>query len=64
MHGTYHGFDGIADTPRIDWILHNRRFVADAADIIRTSASGRYPSDHFPVTATLRLVAATDVDGK
>lgn len=62
-HGTYHGFDGAPDTPRIDWILHNRRFHAEQAAIVRTHAAGRYPSDHFPVTATLRLLPATDLGG-
>jgi endonuclease/exonuclease/phosphatase family metal-dependent hydrolase len=28
--------------------------VLDAA-IVRTNRDGRFPSDHFPVTATLRL---------
>jgi endonuclease/exonuclease/phosphatase family metal-dependent hydrolase len=26
-----------------------------AADIVRTAVDGRYPSDHFPVVATIRL---------
>ncbi|MBN2446822.1 MAG: endonuclease/exonuclease/phosphatase family protein [Phycisphaerae bacterium] len=57
--GTYHGFDGTPDTGRIDWILHNRRFEALDTGIILRDFNGRYPSDHFPVTATLRLLAAS-----
>jgi len=57
--GTYHGFHGNRSGKRIDWILHNRRFEPVETMIDRRSANGRYPSDHFPVTATLRLLAAT-----
>lgn len=50
---TYHAFRGGTDGPKIDFVLVSPGWsVADAA-IVRTSASGRYPSDHFPVTARL-----------
>lgn len=54
--GTAHGFDGIAGDGRIDWILHDDDFTAIDADIDRSVFSGRYPSDHFPITATLRPI--------
>jgi endonuclease/exonuclease/phosphatase family metal-dependent hydrolase len=57
--GTYHAFRGGRAGERIDWILHNRRFRPQAADIDQRQFDGRYPSDHFPVTATLELRAAT-----
>ncbi|MEP0846102.1 MAG: endonuclease/exonuclease/phosphatase family protein [Phycisphaerae bacterium] len=57
--GTFCNFRGETSGPRIDWILCNRRFDVVASDIIRFNADGRYPSDHFPVTATLRLRPAT-----
>jgi endonuclease/exonuclease/phosphatase family metal-dependent hydrolase len=73
--GTFHAFRGGRDGPRIDFVLVGplgkaRRFPPpDAgggkewrvlqADIVHTSENGRYPSDHFPVTATLLL---TDVE--
>lgn len=49
--GTFHGFTGSGDR-RIDWVL-TRGFTARAAAIDRTRVGGRYPSDHFPVVATL-----------
>jgi endonuclease/exonuclease/phosphatase family metal-dependent hydrolase len=40
---------------RIDFILHTSEFRPVAAAIVRTSYDGRWPSDHYPVTATLKL---------
>ena len=51
--GTFNGFRGTDDGERIDWILHTKHFRPTAAEIVRTSADKRYPSDHFPVTAIL-----------
>ncbi len=51
---TFHGFTGQSDQDdRIDWILRSSAFRTRNADIDRTSANGRYPSDHFPVEAVL-----------
>jgi len=58
--GTFNAFRGERTGRRIDWILFNRRFRALESDIDRRDFGGRYPSDHFPVTATLRLLPATD----
>jgi exonuclease III len=52
---TYHGFSGRTLGSRIDFVLHDGSFETLDAAIVRTNYSGRYPSDHFPVTATLRL---------
>jgi hypothetical protein len=52
---TFHGFSGATRGSRIDFVLHDKSFEALDATIVRTNYSGRYPSDHFPVTATLRL---------
>jgi endonuclease/exonuclease/phosphatase family metal-dependent hydrolase len=52
--GTFNGFQGTRTGPRIDWVLHTDHFAATAAAIDHTSKGGRYPSDHFPVTAVLR----------
>ena len=38
---------------RIDWVLCSPNFLVRSAEINRTNANGRYPSDHYPVTATL-----------
>lgn len=55
QEGTFNGFIGKSDGPRIDWILTSAGLSVDSADIDRSSESGRYPSDHFPVTAVLSI---------
>jgi len=55
--GTAHGFDGIAGSGRIDWILHtDAEFNTIEANIDRSNFNGRYPSDHFPINAIIRPV--------
>ena len=74
--GTMHGYAGgtPATSDRIDWILHRGGFAATQAVVVTdsttvtTKSSGAtatlYPSDHYPVFATLRLPAvAADYDG-
>ncbi|MEM8946215.1 MAG: endonuclease/exonuclease/phosphatase family protein [Planctomycetota bacterium] len=51
--GTYHAFRGKNDGHRIDYVLHDSTLRCVKADIIRLHEGARYPSDHFPVTATL-----------
>jgi endonuclease/exonuclease/phosphatase family metal-dependent hydrolase len=58
--GTFNAFHGERTGRRIDWILCNRRLQPLQSDIDRRDFGGRFPSDHFPVTATLRLLPATD----
>ena len=53
--GTFNGFKGTADGARIDWIATSRNVSIESATIDRISFDGRYPSDHFPVTAILKL---------
>ncbi|HEX5787535.1 MAG TPA: endonuclease/exonuclease/phosphatase family protein [Woeseiaceae bacterium] len=57
--GTFHAFKGIAGERRIDYILVSPELRVLDADILRDHESGpfgdRYPSDHFPVTATVAL---------
>ncbi len=54
---TYHGWLGGTSGERIDHIFHSSAdFQAIDADIVRTTFDGYYPSDHYPVTATLRVV--------
>jgi len=56
--GTYHAFTGTPRAGRIDWILVSRDMDPAEAAVDRSQPHGRYPSDHFPVAATLRLSAA------
>ncbi len=49
-------FNGFSDTPgrgKIDYVLVDEEWEVLEAKIVRTSREGRYPSDHFPVTARL-----------
>jgi endonuclease/exonuclease/phosphatase family metal-dependent hydrolase len=43
------------DGERIDWILARRPAGVDAAAIVDYAGLPRFPSDHFPVTATVRF---------
>jgi endonuclease/exonuclease/phosphatase family metal-dependent hydrolase len=51
--GTYHGFKGKGTGVRIDWIICSDEFQPQAAQIDTFNLAGRYPSDHFPITAEL-----------
>ena len=42
---------------RIDWILHSHHFTTLQSVINYTNDRGRYPSDHYPVQAVIRLLA-------
>ena len=53
--GTFNGFEGTTSGEKIDAVLASEDWEIVAADIDRTPRQGRYPSDHFPVTAMLRL---------
>jgi len=54
--GTRHKFTGRMDGDRIDWIITTNNFATIDANIDRTNFNGQYPSDHFPVTAVLKLL--------
>ncbi len=51
---TFNGFRGRTRGKRIDFILASPAFKPVEATIDRTNRDGRYPSDHFPVTAVLQ----------
>jgi len=54
--GTFSAFKmGEIAGDKIDYILVQPGTEVLAAEIIRTSRDGRYPSDHFPVSARVRL---------
>ncbi|MDE0863578.1 MAG: endonuclease/exonuclease/phosphatase family protein, partial [Rubripirellula sp.] len=53
--GTGGGFEGRADGKKIDYIFVRPEAEVSNASIIRTKRDGRYPSDHSPVTANIRL---------
>lgn len=51
--GTFCAFTGDTSGARIDWILASIGWKQLEASIDRTQRAGRYPSDHFPVTAVV-----------
>jgi endonuclease/exonuclease/phosphatase family metal-dependent hydrolase len=54
--GTFNGFKfGQVNGEKIDYVLVPPGTEVLTADILRTSRSERYPSDHFPVVARVRL---------
>jgi endonuclease/exonuclease/phosphatase family metal-dependent hydrolase len=57
---TFSAWSGRTAGSRIDFILHTDEFSPTAASIVRTSFDGRWPSDHYPVTSTLRLNGRDD----
>jgi endonuclease/exonuclease/phosphatase family metal-dependent hydrolase len=58
--GTFTAFEiGKTSGDKIDYVLVMPGTAVLAADIVRTSRDGRYPSDHFPVVARVRLGTAS-----
>ncbi len=56
--GTFTGFTiGQTSGDKIDYVLVTPGVEVLSAGIDRTARDGRYPSDHFPVTARVRLPA-------
>jgi len=53
--GTFNGFRGTTTGDKIDAVLISGEWDVVSATILHMSRSGKYPSDHFPVVATLRL---------
>lgn len=43
------------ESVRIDWILTRGAAEVPAAAVLDYAEDGRFPSDHFPVTATVKF---------
>jgi endonuclease/exonuclease/phosphatase family metal-dependent hydrolase len=52
---TFTGFDDHAPLDKIDYIWASRNWKIEAAEILTDRPDGRFPSDHEPITARLRL---------
>jgi endonuclease/exonuclease/phosphatase family metal-dependent hydrolase len=52
---SFNDWKGRTKGSRIDFVLSTPEFMPTAAEINRTSYDGLWPSDHYPVTATLQL---------
>ena len=53
--GTFNGFGTKRKSPKIDAVFVTDHWKVKDAAIVRTHEGKRYPSDHFPVTATVTL---------
>lgn len=53
--GTYHGFTGKSSSPRIDFIFVSDEWKPTKSEIVMKDSGGKFPSDHFPVWATIQL---------
>lgn len=53
--GTFHAFKGGTAGAKIDYILVPPAIKVLSAEILHDRGDGHYPSDHFPVTATVRF---------
>lgn len=53
--GTFHGFTGRASGGPIDYIFLSPEWHVLKADVLTGDSVAPFPSDHFPVAATLRL---------
>ncbi len=51
LTGTYHRFTGHGLFGKIDFIFVSPAAIVRSAEILRDHEAGRYPSDHFPLTA-------------
>ena len=58
--GTFHGFQGGRAGGKIDAVLVSPEWQVKAAGIVRTHREKVFPSDHYPVTATIELPAASE----
>jgi endonuclease/exonuclease/phosphatase family metal-dependent hydrolase len=52
---SFHGFKGGVTGSRIDFVFHTSHFTATESEIDRSGRDGRHPSDHYAVTAVLKL---------
>lgn len=50
---TFHDFLGDTVGDKIDYVLVPPRMQILSAEIIRSNVNGKYPSDHFPINASL-----------
>lgn len=62
--GTFHEFKGICTGDKIDYIFTTPEVKILEAAILYDNIEGRYPSDHFPVTARLGFTSSIGGQGK
>jgi endonuclease/exonuclease/phosphatase family metal-dependent hydrolase len=55
--GTYHGFGSVTIPDKIDYIWVDSNWAVLQADIMNSKPEDQWPSDHYPITATLATLA-------
>ncbi|MDQ1914056.1 endonuclease/exonuclease/phosphatase family protein [Paenibacillus sp. GD4] len=58
--GTYYAFTGDIDRAHIDWIFGKNVTSVNSIEINRYNEGGFYPSDHYPVNASVTIPLTTD----
>lgn len=58
--GTFHNFSGKRNTGHIDYIFTTPDFTATESVILNEAQDGKWPSDHYPIRATLTLKDAAN----
>jgi endonuclease/exonuclease/phosphatase family metal-dependent hydrolase/CubicO group peptidase (beta-lactamase class C family) len=53
--GTFNGFKGTRTGAKIDYVFAQAQTIVLEARILKDAFEGRWPSDHFPVRATLQF---------
>ena len=61
--GTFHGFKGGSGGAMIDHVFVTPDVEVLAAEIVRDARDGRFPSDHYPVLARVRVSAPPTSSG-
>ncbi len=59
--GTFNGFEGETGGEKIDAVLASEAWHVIESEIVRAAPHGRYPSDHFPVVATVTMRSPEDL---
>ena len=54
--GTFNGFTGVSDQDKIDFVFVGKNIEVKKSTIDRSNINGKYPSDHYPVTASIKLI--------
>lgn len=57
--GTFHGFTGETSETPIDHILLSPEWAVADAEVLRGDGLRPFPSDHFPLAATLQIASAS-----
>lgn len=58
--GTFHGFGKESNYPAIDWLMVSAGIRVDGSGVDTWQEGERYPSDHYPIYATINLAKSAN----